>query len=214
MKKNQRLIAVSTRIINSQGYFEPRDALSHDWPKLLEKLGFYPIFVSNFLSDVKSFLENTKIDGIILSGGDNIGKFPSRDKTEIQLIKFGIKNNIPIFGVCRGMQVINNYFKGTLQKTTNKKHVKTSHLIKIDNKQFIKSLKKKSVTVNSFHNNIIKKEGLGKNLDSFAITKSDETIEGFFHEIYPIIGVMWHPERMPNNFSKQILKKFFDGKLF
>ena len=110
MKKNLKVIAISTRIINNQDYFEPRDALSHDWPKILEKLGYYPIFISNFLSNIKSFLENIKIDGIILSGGDNIGDHPLRDNTEIELIKFGIKQNIPIFGVCRGMQVLNNFF--------------------------------------------------------------------------------------------------------
>ena len=46
MKKNLKVIAISTRIINNQDYFEPRDALSHDWPKILEKLGYYPIFIS------------------------------------------------------------------------------------------------------------------------------------------------------------------------
>jgi len=213
MKKKMKVIAISTRIINNQDYFEPRDALGHDWPKMLEELGYYPIFVSNFLKNLKVFLESTKIDGIILSGGDNIGEYPLRDKTESKLIKFGIEQKIPIFGVCRGMQVINNFFNGTIQKTNNKKHVKTSHVIEIGNEKFNHVLKQKSAKVNSFHNNIIKEENLGKNLKSFAINKSDNTIEGLFHKKYSIMGVMWHPERSQNNFNKQVMKKFFDRKI-
>ena len=67
--------------------------------------------------------------------------------------------------------------------------------------------------MNSFHNNIIKKENLGKKLKIFAMNKSDETIEGLFHEKYSIIGVMWHPERSQNDFNKHLLKKFFDGRI-
>lgn len=213
MKKRIKFIAISTRIVNSEVYFEPRDALSHEWPKLLEKLGYYPIFISNFFSDVKTILNETKIDGIILSGGDNIGESKERDKIERKLIKIGLENKIPIFGVCRGMQVINDYFKGTIEKTNDKKHVKTFHTIKINDEKFKKSLKRTSIRVNSFHNNIIKEKNLGKGIQSFAITKSDNTVEGLFHKDFQIMGVMWHPERSLNNINKKIIKNFFEKKI-
>ena len=73
-------IAISLRIVNAANYDEKRDALSHDWPTFLEKLGFNPIFVPNSLSDVIAFLADMKVDGIVLSGGDNIGDTPQRDK--------------------------------------------------------------------------------------------------------------------------------------
>ena len=57
-----------------------------------------------------------KLSGIVLSGGDDIGKYALRDKSEILLIKYSLKKKIPIFGICRGMQIISKYFKINLKK--------------------------------------------------------------------------------------------------
>jgi gamma-glutamyl-gamma-aminobutyrate hydrolase PuuD len=46
-------------------------------------------------------------------------------------------------------------------------------------------------------------------LKSVATHKDDNTIEGFIHVKYPIIGVMWHPERNPDNNSIQLFKEIF-----
>jgi len=46
-------------------------------------------------------------------------------------------------------------------------------------------------------------------LKSFATHKDDNTVEGFIHVRYPIIGVMWHPERNPNDNSIQLFKEIF-----
>ena len=66
-----------------------------------------------------------------------------------------------------------------------------------------------SITVSSYHNNIIESRDLGKDLKSVATHKDDNTIEGFIHVKYPIIGVMWHPERNPDNNSIQLFKEIF-----
>ena len=53
-------------------------------------------------------------------------------------------------------------------------------------------------------NNIIESKDMGKNLKPFAIYGKDNTIEGFFHNELPITGVMWHPERNPDENSIQL----------
>ena len=60
--------------------------------------------------------------------------------------------------------------------------------------------------MNSFHDNIITSKNIGANLKPFAESKTDQTIEGFFHETYLIIGVMWHPEREQKLFDELIIK--------
>ena len=67
----------------------------------------------------------------------------------------------------------------------------------------------KEISVNSYHKNIIYQNNLGKNLKAFAITKKDNSIEGFFHNQYSILGVMWHPERKQNKNNKILLQKIF-----
>ena len=204
-------IGVSLRVVNAPNYDEKRDALSHDWISLLEEIELVPILIPNKLKNVNHFLETLEIKGLILSGGDNIGDNQERDETERELIKFSIKEKIPLFGVCRGMQAINKFFGGKIRESDNKKHVGKPHTIKITNPNFI--IDNDLQNVNSFHNNIIVEEELGVKLKKFAVTNGDNTIEGFFHEELPIVGVMWHPEREPNKFNKLILNNFIKQKI-
>lgn len=214
MNEKKLKIGISLRIVNADNYDESRDALSQDWPKFFQKMGLLPIFIPNNMTNLDSFLNDVGINGIILSGGDNIGDFPNRDYTEKKLIQYGISNNLPILGVCRGMQMINNFFDGTILKNSSKEHVGKRHQVKISNEELSKTINAELITVNSFHNNIIMDNHLGKDLDVFARTISDNTIEGIFHKEHKILGVMWHPEREQNTNNELILKQIFIDSKF
>ena len=203
-------IGISLRIVEATEYTEKRDALSHDWSTLLEKLDVIPIFIPNTLSSVESFLDEINISGLILSSGDNIGQYEERDATEEILIKYAIKKDIPVLGVCRGMQLINKFYGGSVIETSNRKHVGNTHEIDLSNPPSRKLFTNDLTSVNSYHNNIITKDILGKNLEPFAVCKMDNTIEGFIHKQHDISGVMWHPEREPDNFNQVLIKKIFD----
>lgn len=212
---NQKIkIGISLRVIKAENYSEKRDGLSQDWPKFFEKLDLTPIFIPNTLDNVESYLDSIGISGIILSGGDNIGDNPERDSTETKLIQYGIDNDIPIFGVCRGMQMINHFFKGTILTNSSKDHVGNPHKIKILNNILSKNLNSELITVNSFHNNIINDENLSERLNVFARTVFDNTIEGIFHNKHKILGVMWHPEREQQKHDELILKHIFHDSNF
>ena len=207
---NKRRIGITTRIVNAHGYKEKRDALSQNWVKFLEIENIIPILIPNNLSDTSSYLEEMNIDGIILSGGDNIGDNKDRDNTEKQIIQFGIDNKLPIFGVCRGMQVLNKFFNGKINSNKNNDHVSRDHEVVILKETIFNLLNQDRIIVNSYHQNIINHDDVGKSLVSFAIHKKDNTVEGFIHKDLPIMGVMWHPERDQNDI---ILKKFLENKL-
>ena len=202
-------IGISLRITNAKDYDEKRDSLSHDWPKLMEELGINIVFIPNSLKNVRSYLSELNLSGFIISGGDNIGDNAERDKTEIEMIKFAMKNKNPLFGVCRGMQIINKFFDGTISTSEKSNHVGKYHNINIIKQNFFKFFKNKNTKVNSFHNNLIYNENLGRDLIPFATISEDGTVEGFFHKFFPIIGVMWHPERQATLESKIMLKHFF-----
>lgn len=210
MKRSFRKIGISTRIVDAKNYEEKRDALAQDWIKLLDNAEMIPILIPNNLSNVAMFLDQMELDGIILSGGDNIGDNKDRDNTEKEIIKFGIEHNLPIFGVCRGMQVLNKFFDGKISVNKNNEHVGKNHEIQILNGIIADLLKQDRIIVNSYHQNIINLEDIGKSLISFAIHKNDNTVEGFIHKNLPIMGVMWHPERERNTV---LLKKFLENKI-
>ena len=86
-------IGITTRVVNSETYPEKRDAISQDWTKFLEKINVIPIFIPNVLSNPILFLQENQLDGLILSGGDDVGFPPERQKTEQAIIEFGIELN-------------------------------------------------------------------------------------------------------------------------
>ena len=105
------------------------------------------------------------------------------------------------------MQVINSFFGGKTKRSGNTTHVSSSHKIELTERSFFDN--QRTIIVNSYHNNIINSNCIGKDLIPFAYSKLDDTIEGFTHNEFPITGVMWHPERKPTDESSELFKKIF-----
>lgn len=207
-------IGITLRVEHVEKFNEKRDAISHDWVKFLEISNAFPIFIPNTLKDTKHFLKTMNLDGIILSGGDNKGDDIERDNTEKEIIELSIKENIPILGICRGMQVLNDFFGGSIVLSNDSEHVAKHHEIKLTDTNSKEIFQTEKIKVNSFHNNLIKKETLGNDLCIFAVSETDNTIEGFYHQTLPIVGVMWHPEREKSSQNELKLMNSFYDKLF
>ena len=110
-----KIIAITPRLVLHSEYEEVRDVLDIRWIELLEVIGVVPLIIPTGIN-YESYLKKFKISGIIFTGGNSLSKLSSenlsliRDKKEIQILEFSIKNKISIFGVCRGMQLIADYF--------------------------------------------------------------------------------------------------------
>ena len=106
---------------------------------------------------------------IILPGGNDLYSKNKMSKTrlkvEFELIKYGLKNDIPILGICRGMQVINLFFKGKQKKIIG--HMKSKHQIFFKKKYFTKT----KMSVNSFHNFCIPIKNMSQKFSVIALIK-------------------------------------------
>lgn len=171
---------------------------------------------------------STEYDGLILCGGNDIN--PSfyneeingavniderRDSSEFKLVKAFIDAKKPIMGICRGCQLLNIAFGGTLHQDieNSKEHSSFSdydliHPVVARKNSFISELYDDSFWVNSFHHQAINK--LGNDLEVTMTASDGKTIEGIKHKILPVFGVQWHPERMC--FSKR-RNDTVDGKI-
>ena len=179
-------IAISQRIYLSE-FKETRDTLDQRYCEFASQIGGIPFPIPNNLGlKIENWLKIISPKAIILSGGNDIGTFGSRDKTEFLLIKYSLKNSIPILGICRGLQMLIKYEKGNLIKVEN--HINVRHAI------FGESVSKGELPkfVNSFHN-----WGLKVCPDKFQVLAraEDQTIEAVKHENSLWEGWMWHPER-------------------
>ncbi len=167
------------------------DFIDHYWINYfkLKKISFF--LIPNIDNYKENFSKN-QIRLVILPGGndlcskDKISKI--RLKVEFKLIKYALKNDIPILGICRGMQVINLFFKGKQNKIYG--HMRTNHQIYFEKKIFGKKL----MYVNSFHNFGIPLKKMSNKFDVIALD-GDKNVEIFKHKRKKILGLMWHPER-------------------
>ena len=213
------LISMRTMISH---HGDVRDVIEQNYINYFESLKINLIPVSNKTTNLNKYFD-LPIKGIILSGGNDIGEKWSglsstssvdehRDEFEISLIKFGIKNNMPILGICRGIQMINCFFGGKLEINNKSLHSIGEHIVNITN---TKQGNNTEVLVNSYHNQIISQNTLSKSLRSFAKNPVDNSIEGLYHPKLPIAGIQWHPERgNSKSVNKEIIEEFVMEKGF
>ena len=108
------LIAISQRVAVDPLYGERRDCLDQAWIKFVVTCGLTPLLVPNDEQAARRLCNAVPISGILLTGGNDLsaygGDAPERDATENTLIDIAGKLALPVFGVCRGMQMIQQRF--------------------------------------------------------------------------------------------------------
>jgi putative glutamine amidotransferase len=138
-----------------------------------------------FRSSLEIFCDRFKPDGIVLSGGGNLGEVKDRDETEVFLVNYAKVNNLPLLGICRGMQVLAQLHGVKVELISS--HVNSRHrLIATKAENLIPK------EVNSFHE--YKLLTCPENFEVLALAE-DGSIEAIRHKKFPWLGLMWHPER-------------------
>ncbi len=227
-------------ILITQRIFELKNdylvtGLENDYAFYFQKLGINYMLMPLITKDVKKYLSQFPISHIILTGGNDItptlynqevvftsGFSLLRDELEYEIINYAIEKKLPVLGICRGMQLLNVYFGGSLIQSiinffSSKKHLpNTRHYIKLTEENLINEFPENEIEVNSYHNQAVLVTTLSPNLKSFAIDKELNIVEGLQHKSHPIAGIQWHPERerVLNKFDYFLIRNFLDKKLF
>ncbi|NQY42138.1 MAG: type 1 glutamine amidotransferase [Legionellales bacterium] len=208
-----RKIGITLRVEEKVSYKERRDCIDQRWYGLIDKLNGFPVLLANINpSMIELLFKEINLDAIILTGGNSIASLaedekdiaPERDSFEVALLTYAIKHDIPVVGICRGMQLINTYFGGSLTRIV-RGHINTRHAVNVT-PEFSDLV---SNVVNSYHGWGISSQDLGKRLEVFS-HDDDGYIEGFYHRHHKVAGIMWHPEREEpvNDYDCKLLKKF------
>ncbi|OQY42907.1 MAG: hypothetical protein B6242_15615 [Anaerolineaceae bacterium 4572_78] len=180
-------------------------------------------------------------DGILLAGGEDIDpKFynqsrhpklgrtqPKRDKAEISLCQWAIKDKKPLLGICRGIQLMTVAGGGTLwqdidsQLDTTEKHANFTSLgyaynhlahevTLMPDSSLAKALQTDKFMVNSLHHQAIQNLPESYRAIGWATDKIVEAIDLADHPLF--WGVQWHPEMLvaENEIARRIFKTFVE----
>jgi gamma-glutamyl-gamma-aminobutyrate hydrolase PuuD len=212
---HSKVVAVTMRLAPAVGYHEERDAISHDWVRLLSSKGLLPILIPNLTADPAAILAETGASRILLTNGDSIGPLPGepngpspteRDRLEFNLMDYAVANRLPVMGVCRGLQLINIYFGGQITRNladvSGEQHVACEHNIQLKSGDELHN-------VNSFHGQGVMSDQVAPELSVTGVSPAG-VVEAMEHTKLPIWAVQWHPERSgaPSAMDELILKKW------
>ncbi|MCP3902665.1 MAG: glutamine amidotransferase [Planctomycetes bacterium] len=178
---------------------ERRDCLDQAWARLLVPHGFVPVPLCNAVEDVAAYVDALDLDGFILTGGNDLEVLPGartaapeRDAFERRLIALARDRDVPLLGVCRGLQMLVVADGGALEPVSG--HVRTPHAIHVAAAGAMPLADRDAV--NSFHDFGVPADGLGPNWTPVA-TAPDGSVEAIAHKRARQWAIMWHPERGP-----------------
>ncbi|MGM0601769.1 MAG: gamma-glutamyl-gamma-aminobutyrate hydrolase family protein [Bacillota bacterium] len=210
--------------------------LTQDYSDSVSAAGGYPYILPYLAAreDDQEYIENfiADFDGVILPGGSdidpalynsypqkNLGQiYPERDRWELKILEIAKKLKKPILGICRGFQLINIYYGGSLKvdvcgnNTGSRiphmalmvpKYYKT-HKIEIKENTKLSEIMngRTEISVNSYHHQAVETVGSGLTVSASA---PDGVVEAVEDRNYPyLFGVQWHPEMMAGNDPEQL----------
>ena len=200
--------------------------------------GGLPVIIPLMSEDEKIIELLNTLDGIVFTGGEDfdpsyynerpipqMGKInASRDVFDIRLLHLAVDRGMPVLGICRGIQLINIAFGGSLyqdipaqysdrsvrHRQTQAKEEASHSVIVEDNTVFAEIVQDRMLMVNSSHHQSVKTVAPGFRVAGRSSDKLVEVIEKIDSENW-ILGVQFHPEvRMHDNAMRKIIRYFID----
>jgi putative glutamine amidotransferase len=151
----------------------------------------------------------------MLEEGTRSGPDPARDVLEQSLLAGAVERRLPVLGICRGAQLMNVWFGGTLHQDIREFYVETPQLRTVLPKKVVHLAKTSHLAklmgatecvVNALHDQAI--EELGEGL-AIVGREGNGIVQAIEHPDHAfMIGVQWHPEYIPHHRRQRAL---FDG---
>ncbi len=220
MDSGTDVLGYKAPVIGISGNFREGDCtLAQGYYMSVLEAGGTPVVIPSYDNEKALVSILDTLDGLVLSGGadidpdylgeeplDCISVNPRRDAQELMLVRLAVERQIPILGICRGIQMLTAALGGKLYQDIKTQHGRPciehsqtiarglpSHDVKIEKDSLLHSLMgTETLAVNSFHHQAVKEVPQGFRVTAMS---EDGIIEGMESTTFrPILGVQWHPE--------------------
>ena len=210
-------IGITTRIIYEDGI--KKQFVNEAYIEYVKLAGFTPIILP-MIKDMDDVLN--LCDAFLITGGDDLhSKWYNEplsekagtihlemDEVDKYVIEYAYKNKKPMMGICRGLQAINAFLGGTLLQhieDDSHKNIEGDVIFdKVPNGSIFDRVYHEHSKIKSYHHQCIK--DLAPNF--IICGYSNGCIEAIEHNELPIIAVQWHPERLMDEESINLIKEF------
>ena len=214
-------------------YTQETCTLAEGYYQSVLKAGGIPFIIPPFHETDRLGELLDRLDGIIFSGGGDINPLllgeeplkhlhsitPARDQQDLLLARLAYDRQIPMLGICKGIQIINSALGGTLYQDIHTqmegiriKHSQDqdrrypSHQVTISRGSILEKIFGTELAVNSFHHQACKSAAPGLKVTAMSSDGVIEAIES--DEFKSIMGVQWHPETYILRNSTEMLPIF------
>lgn len=147
-----------------------------------------------------------RFSGLLLTGGGDVepsryggSRLPTdtvdvdRDREEFALLDAFLQQGRPVFGICRGVQLLNVYFGGTLRQQIPGHADGVCHAVNAAPGSRVEALCGSTFETNSWHHQAALAPAPALRCTAVSADGIPEALE---HGSLPVFGVQWHPERM------------------
>ncbi|HRI35597.1 MAG TPA: gamma-glutamyl-gamma-aminobutyrate hydrolase family protein [bacterium] len=189
------------------------DKVATSYTDAIVLAGGLPIILPNISNCLERFFE--MVDGFLLIGGTqdidpSLYGQPNtasrdldrtKDEIEMSLVRYACERNMPVLGICRGMQILNIALGGTLvqdivSSTNHLDYPRQNEPVHTVYLSAGRVLAHGAYPINSIHHQAVATLGDGLVATGYS---PDGVIESIEHERYALLGVQWHPECLPDS---------------
>lgn len=202
--------------------------VSHEYADRLRDVGGVPLLLPPGAPELE-VLEH--LDGVLFTGGEDVAPVhfaqaphprlgtvdAARDAQELPLARAAVARGLPVFAICRGVQLLNVALGGSLYQDLPSERPgaiahdqpgavdEESHAVEVASASMLGSLVPASLQVNSFHHQAVRDVAPGLRAVGWSPDGLIEALEG--HEGW-VLGVQWHPELMPGESHTALFRAF------